>query len=114
MRLRTATNQQLFDLMYKGLHKQGWKKSINLSGACQYRQGNLKCAVGHCISDAMAERWKSQGIFDIDDLRNLPYSRLEFLSKAQVMHDRATSTDGIQDRFHQLAKYYNLTIPEVK
>jgi hypothetical protein len=50
-----VTLQSLFNKAYRGLAKQGFKKSVKGNGTCVYRSVNgMKCAIGHLISDKVA------------------------------------------------------------
>ena len=57
-RLKAKTMQGLFNIAVRGLHKQGYRRSLSgtrtfLVNPSAYRgKDGMKCALGHCISDA--------------------------------------------------------------
>ena len=118
MKITQQSIQTLFNKMYKGLDKQGWKKSVELNGGCKYRGPHgLKCAIGQCIDDATAHDWDSQLNSEIYVITGLYYPRmgkekLAFLKKAQQYHDSASSEGNMQNKFIDLAKLFNLKIPK--
>lgn len=84
--------QEIFDFVANHLLTQN-KKSVEESGTCLYRCGDLKCAVGALISD---EDYDCN--FEMQSLRilsgrektifnHIEESRLEFLIHLQTIHD---------------------------
>jgi hypothetical protein len=110
MNIEIATFQELFNIMWTGLSGQGWEQSVK-KGRCAYRgNGELKCAIGHCIDYETAIDWEGSSIADIAEDLQLSSKRILFLTTCQFVHDRY---QGIQmkNRFQDIASEYNLTIP---
>lgn len=115
MNIKTASYQELFNIMWTGLENQGWKRSmIKDTKICAYRGGNgRKCAIGHCIDDDNAYCWEGVSINTINrraDL-NIEPERLTFLMDCQRSHDGAILDGEMEEIFRNIAKKYNLTIP---
>lgn len=110
------TNQELFDLAYRGLKAQGFERSYDRG--CLYRDPNgRKCAIGHCIADEDYSR-----DYEHNNVINLPRKVRKaagitkkneaFASKLQNCHDEAATPYDMQSMLNELAREYNLTIPD--
>lgn len=92
--------------------KQG-APSMNEDGACLYRCGDLKCAVGHLIADEhYTPELEGSNLIDRDVVRALKASQGEITNKAleelkcvQMAHDGA-STESFVPRFHYELKAF--------
>ena len=92
IKLKPRTNQEAFDMAYKGVMKQD-KCSVNLCGACVYYGGpGVACAVGHLVAEEDRKRLNEfgykgvlglhkSGAIDVGDLS------LDLLHKMQHAHD---------------------------
>lgn len=102
------TNQEIFNKALFGIREQNYEQS-GKDDSCAYRGKNgTKCAVGHCIDDATAERW--DGFFD-SSIRSIfhhspeEYSKvfdneqLPLLAALQAVHD--TTLDLLSFAFGQ-------------
>lgn len=118
------TNQQLFDIAFKGLSAQG-RRSVNsyaISGSyCLYRSpDNLKCAVGFLIPDNRYDPIFDQGtqtsVLNNQLLRALlkelygPDLDLNFLAALQDVHDSAEDDTLVEDLI-TFAQSQNLEVP---
>lgn len=102
------TNQEIFNKALFGIREQNYKQSDNRD-SCAYRGNNgTKCAVGHCIDDATAERWDALGDSSIRSIfHHSPeeYSKvfdneqLPLLADLQAVHD--TTLDPLSFAFGQ-------------
>lgn len=117
-KLKRTSKQNLFNMMWRGLKGQGWEQSNESHGGCMYRgrDGN-KCAIGHCISDSVANTWDDSGQSSISDIlwdEGVSASRIQFLHSAQRAHDKALSRTpaSMELAFRQFAEDHNLSIPE--
>jgi len=116
----TITQQEIFDQVAIGLHKQG-KMSIT-NGICKYRDENgAKCAVGLLITD---EEYNPSMDIDDDDgtglymlmKKNLLPERLKshlaLLNNLQVIHDASSRSEfwpSIKAEMIELAPKYELS-----
>lgn len=95
------SNQEIFNKALFGIREQNYEQSAN-GESCAYRGKNgTKCAVGHCIDDATAERWDSFGessigmvySFDKEGFSNVfDVKQLLLLERLQYCHD--STLDG--------------------
>jgi hypothetical protein len=94
--------QEIFDFVANHLLTQN-KKSVEESGTCLYRCGDLKCAVGALISD---EDYDCN--FEMQNLRilsskketifnHIEESRLEFLMHLQTIHDDFSIKEWLEE-----------------
>jgi len=118
-KLKRTSKQNLFNMMWNGLKGQGWIRSLSDYG-CLYRgDDGRKCAIGHCISDQVANTWddaRYSSVAKILEGEGLTVSRINFLSRAQLAHDKADDDDDghMELEFRKFAKQHNLSIPEDK
>lgn len=105
--------QQLFDIAYAGLAKQGFIRSYDLIRGCMYRSPDgLKCAIGQCIPDrlytpSMDDNGTLQGI-----LESIGYTgNYDFACELQEAHDSADDPDSMRINLMDFAHEYGLTTP---
>jgi hypothetical protein len=119
------TPQEIFNTAYLAVIEQG-RPSVKKDGDCAYRGvEGAKCAIGHLIDDATAERWDKYGSTDIYSVSRKAKikpdwldSNIELLRDIQGCHDIALwEKDGFVEDYKQrmlwVAKSYNLTVPEL-
>lgn len=108
------SRQEIFDIIYLGLEKQGWRQSKDALGFCMLRieeeDGTvLHCAAGHILPEetvldkaACSSSWLGvcESIHEKD-----------FILHCQVTHDTTRNSD-MQYKFHEIALHFNLTIPK--
>ena len=110
--------QQLFDIAYTGLAKQGFQRSMSPDdpALCAYRGLNgLKCAIGHAIPDEkyqpdMESVWTLEGILELIGASDLD-SFAHVLRKA---HDGADTPQEMKARLLDFAKNWGLYIPTLE
>jgi len=117
-KLKRTSKQNLFNMMWNGLKGQGWRRSMSdEGGGCLYRgDDGSKCAVGHCISDQVANTWDDARYSSVAKIlagEDIPVSKINFLSRAQLAHDEAEEGD-MEANFRKFARQYHLSIPEDK
>jgi hypothetical protein len=126
--------QDVFDKALFGIRGQGYKTSSTPVGGCKYHippvhdalglcsEPELRCAVGHCIPDAVAKRWDGSGTLDTDiaSIREeFPedYEQffnqydLQLLQNLQVIHDTMPDENKamyFEEQMQQLAQNYGL------
>lgn len=122
------TRQEIFNVAYRGLASQGFRRSTNDMG-CAYRgDGGRRCAIGWCISDAEYNRDfegtspafgdpKNKDFFyhrraDIRKAARISDSDATFARELQARHDEGTSPASLQSMLESFAKLHDLTIPE--
>lgn len=119
------TPQEILDISYIGLMKQG-DKSVNLYGSCKYR-GNkgMKCGVGFLLSDKAGKAFdRLSNSTAIDYVVHSKSKYVEewmlintsLLSDIQAAHDTLHSCgfrDSITKQYHKIATKYNLILPNV-
>jgi len=80
------------------------KRSVNEDGACRYRSGDLKCAVGHLIKDEHYNpNLEGCGVFGLSVRhaveqsidRHLSDKEVNQLSRLQTCHDGAKGKDFV-------------------
>lgn len=117
----TKTRQEIFDIAYRGLASQGFKRSKD-GGACAYRDSNgRKCAIGWLIPDDKYTPYIEndtpsagcQNGYMVRELAGISYEDASFATNLQRCHDDATNCVGVKSRLRDFAKRYKLTIPEV-
>lgn len=109
------TQQELFDVMWKGLKSQNWQQSVStITAHCVYRgDEGRKCALGWLIPDDKyrpafddPHKWVTEDVCKHIGLGD----HVSFLRHAQRTHDGSES--DMEQRFRDFAAHYNLTIPE--
>jgi hypothetical protein len=130
--------QEVFNKAYIGLASQGFLRSYGssatTSNSCLYRDkvNNRKCAIGHCVPDEFVNDANNSKtllvMLDTDVARftgdprwtklfeNISRSALRQL---QHCHDTAVflredSPEKMRENLELFAKWFNLTIPDVK
>lgn len=116
------TRQYIFNTAYHGLTAQGFAKSFGRLPACDqngclYRgPRGMRCAIGYCISDNIANSWESRTIQSLGRLEleaaGFDYKRdFEFLKELQQAHDLSSGSENMKKYIHGVALQYGLTIP---
>lgn len=104
--------------MFLGLKNQGWKQCTNgYHGECVYEMGDLKCAIGHVLTDAERKLLPNDMLDPIamgmrgDEVR-IPgrFQNIGFWQAAQRRHD--DWPNSMHAQFVDLFKHYGLEIPE--
>ena len=119
------TPQEILDISYIGLMKQG-AKSVNTYGSCRYR-GNrgMKCGVGFTLSDKAGKAF--DGLSHNSAIDYVVHSKSKYveewmlnnnslLSDIQFAHDTACSfnfRESVAEEYHNIATKHNLTLPNV-
>lgn len=104
-----SSYQELFDKATTAILQQGCR-SVNPAGQCRYRgPNNLKCAIGHLISDEQINIYGVQegygaGSFPIALIRSIcaendVYRSSDFLHGLQKVHDLCKCADTFLDDF---------------
>lgn len=124
------SNQEIFDKALFGIRQQNYEQSAN-GESCAYRGNNgTKCAVGHCIDDATAERWdsfeggssiRSVSKRDHEGFRNVfDAEQLELLCLLQACHDNtlddfsfAPGSARFEQEMKNIARQFNLVYTPV-
>lgn len=119
------TAQEMFSYAVKKTIFQG-KKSRNTEGLCLYRgPDDLKCSVGHLLTDEEADKIGNISALDLKVMVNesleksevMPmrlHPHLDLLIELQKAHDRAEDDDFVTDfltRAAEVARKYNLEMP---
>lgn len=128
--------QEIFNIIWNGLKSQKFKQSSDGNGSCLYRNGKLKCAIGHLIPDHVYEDsmegddlalilnqdshntlrdWWHEEIRPIRfDSRKMVIldDTVNLLSDLQNIHDTTKSPKKMEAMIRDLAKYEGLDIPE--
>ena len=119
------TPQEILDVSYVGLMKQG-AKSMNSYGMCCYRgiKGS-KCGVGFLLSDKAAKAFDKRANNSAINLvvqgkskyvEDWMIENVTLLKYIQSAHDLASEWSFREDVAHhytEIAKKYNLTLPNV-
>lgn len=124
------TQQQAFDIAYKGLKAQGCK-SLTIGSGCAYRGGEgRKCAIGMLLTDEDMQVGKREaGVVSIEGSSPSSWPRLaseivdgtnpvRFLTAMQEeLHDNLSPTpytfnELLEVSAKDFAKEHNLTLPE--
>ncbi len=112
-----ATKQEVFDIVFKHLLKQGRKSMGDHNGIdkCLYRSPDgAKCAAGALIPDECYTPkmeglpWASL-VFDA----KVPERHSDLISSLQFVHDRSEPCHWY-DRLENVASRFGLTIPEIE
>lgn len=119
------TPQEILDISYIGLMKQGAKSTAN-NGSCRYRgTKGTKCGVGFLLSDKAGkafDRLTYNSAIDFAVQSKSKYvegwmlNNNSLLSDIQAAHDNAFSydfRDCIAEEYHKIATKHNLTLPNV-
>ena len=117
----STQTQAIFDKMVTRMLKQG-KRSETNEGSCRYRCGDLCCAAGALIDDKhYSEAFEGKNVSDHRvviaialslGVANLEYHQLKVIELCQKAHDQWDPSRWAE-RFEQIAKDYNLKMPEV-
>jgi len=110
------TNQQVFDIVVKGLASQGWQRSAE-GQDCMYRYNELRCAAGWLIPDELySYNMERKTISQLIDHRVITKSQLgvddiKLIQACQDAHDSGPVI-LMKDRFREVAAKFNLDLPE--
>jgi hypothetical protein len=109
------TRQEIFDIAYTGLAKQGWKKS-SANGICAYRgRRKLKCAIGHCIDDDDYKlSFEGEMRCDVSEAARISGYDSGWARVLQLRHENSLNAKDMKRRFDDFASECNLTIPQVQ
>ena len=109
--------QQLFDVAYSGLAKQGFEKSQGEYLSCAYRgMGGRKCAIGHAIPDELYSLDMDTRKGDLSKVLNLiGYSGdYGFAIDLQFAHDSAGSPKIMKRNLMIFARRLGLALPNAE
>lgn len=111
---KVYTNQEAFDIVYKGLEAQGWKQSLKEdSDDCCFRgRNNTKCAIGHLIPDELYEPEMERHGLDVAEQDGVIHLDKSFASQMMVIHDLGRTPELMKKKFIDLAEQHKLTVPE--
>lgn len=129
------TKQEIFNKALFGIREQNYKRSMKNVGelheACAYRgEGGLKCAIGHCLPDALAlacdasahgasieyllsidpdtlDDPMQQELREVLGVTNLSID-VRFLSYLQDTHDCMETPRGFETEMQSIAAQYDL------
>ena len=116
----------IFGKAYRGLRAQGFRRSgkqIEGNFNCLYRgPNNMKCAIGHCISDhTYSGALEHKGAHELDVVRaidpsiteatEISSSDAEFLRNLQRCHDHGRTPEQMKQRLDAFALTYMCCIP---
>lgn len=120
------THQQTFNMVYRGLAKQGFKRSAEGS-VCKYRTSHgLKCAAGHVIPDDLYSTRMEFGIVQPKlsmitkvasrlvtiTIKDLGHD-LQLVRDLQECHDDSAYADELKEKLRYYAKNHELKIPRI-
>jgi len=112
-----TNEQKVFNRVYRGLAKQGWKKALDKKlNSCQLLDdvGN-RCAIGHLvpIGDLRKRAWDDNDL-DTNEIsalaKKLGVDR-DFLRQLQSEHDEDGGGNAMRKRFRLFAQERGLTCP---
>lgn len=118
------TLQQVFNQAFRGLRKQGWKKSVAADGTtCMYRGPNgLRCAIGHAIPNSRyMKKFEEYSVINGTILRAAlgvgtgysgPIDLHGVLFSLQNCHDSARGRKDMERSMLEFAQRYGLTVPK--
>ncbi|WP_027486367.1 hypothetical protein [Allorhizobium undicola] len=114
----TRTQQEIFDIVYRGLAAQGFRRSERNYRSAYRGEGGLKCSIGHLIPDARyVPELEGRATTDplIREVAGIEEANAEFMEDLQAAHD---ASDAVEDtptymrkRLEMSAAKYNLVIP---
>lgn len=118
--------QELFNMAYVGLAKQGFVRSVSDDGrenpSCRYRgPEGRKCAIGHCIPDKeyspLFEGYSPGTSLgearDICVAAGIGPGDVLWAATLQRCHDYGKTPADMRGRLESFARSYNLSIPEL-
>jgi hypothetical protein len=107
--LAKQSMQTLFDTAVKAVWEQGAKSWDDVQGMCMYRHGNLKCAVGHVLTDEQIQKYDvredvNPWHFNQELLKELLpgvyiLDASAFLADLQRAHDKSPKGDTFASEF---------------
>jgi hypothetical protein len=113
------TRQEIFDLAYRGLAAQGFRRSHDGTG-CLYRGPHgLRCAIGHCIPD---DEWEHRNLERVNNEEiggivsfsaGIADEDLDFAQGLQEAHDDGIHPSVMRHKLEAFAHQHGLTVPEV-
>lgn len=118
------TNQEVFDIIVKGLRKQGKPSLSETEGMCLYRgPSNSKCAVGLLIKDSeYTPKMEGKSLYSIMN----SYSSLDrfrpnesLLEAMQKLHDTSAINNSLwlehmEAGYNWVAERFNLVVPQLE
>ena len=113
------TKQEWFENAVRGLHSQGWEKSMEGSNGCRYtsvqEEGKeLHCAIGWSCPVAPEERTvdylESKGFVVVTDFTSVP-NGFDFLTELQGCHDHSKGTRDMALGFEAFGRELDLMWP---
>ena len=118
--MKYLTKQQIFSKVAKHLLKQN-KQSINKTGACLYKSGSLKCAIGCLILDKKYDPkidinfYNIKKLFEGDYLSGIRNTSEIFnlLVDLQYLHDGFPPTTW-KTRLKRTAAKFKLKLPRLE
>ena len=94
--------------------KQG-VRSVNCDGYCRYRSGEVKCAIGHLITDEhYTEGLEGKGLFSGNKVHKalnaslgyeLSHREVSYLRRIQSAHDDSDSSDFVSEFKERIRNY---------
>lgn len=113
--LSQHTEQELFDVVVKGLAKQEWQQAVIGSGCVYNTPKGLHCAAGQILAAFGIEikethNYSSWTVLISDSYVSDHHRR--FIYRMQLEHDQHESGASMRDAFFVFAEQNNLTWPE--
>lgn len=121
------TKQEIFDISYTGLAKQGFVHSMRDNDICMYTDYDGRhCALGHLMGDNYSPDFEGSCPATVNQFLEYGASVLkacdielsiemsQFARELQKMHDQAKDPDNMKEQLHGFAKQHDLTIPHVE
>jgi hypothetical protein len=124
------TKQETFDIVWKGLAAQGWKKSMTAGDDefCAYRGvDDCACAAGHLIPDDRYDPKMEGGLvlysteyastassIAVTNLMVELGHDLAVVRECQRAHDGSDTPESMQLRLRKVAQQHGLTVPELE
>lgn len=111
------TEQEIFNMAYIGLAKQGFERSFDdETKYCLYRgPDGRKCALGHCIPDEIYDdELESIALAEVvEKIPDLSGVDIFFLENLRNCHDKGTSPIVMTLHLSAFAEESGLSIPKV-
>ncbi len=107
------TKQELFDIVVRGLAKQGWAKSL-VGGRCVYNgPGDIHCAAGHILVEfgvEIPEGWNDASWVLLVNRKVVCDTHTNFIRDLQHMHDSLLG-EPLERKFRNFAIERGFTWP---
>ena len=108
------TRQEIFNLAYIGLKKQGFQRSFDNYG-CAYRgKNNRRCAIGFCIEDGDYHdglEARSASDPEVMAAARISTEDKDFAALLQSQHDFCGVPEQMKEKLHEFAETFELTVP---